>query len=414
MEKELLKYYCESIYELFSVPIVLFRKDSGEMELNIDLFDLDTFSLNESGLTDFYSAKSLFNVQEMVSYYISDDDIAFGCVSDIHSNYSLYIGPCLLSDLTEKLMNAMMRRSNSPFSKNPEKYYDTLHSYLSRLPRLSQERFMMLLKFTNTFVNHTEIDEKDFSVSSFSRKTLTKRKKEEILHNETDKIDLAIEVSDNLFVLITNGDSQKLSDYWLSLKDNNPFLQSDSRSSLDQIRQAKNTFIRFISHLEDRMRSPTLSTLVLKNICDEYIEKAENIVSVQQLDPIYLDSMKRFADLIRKEKLNIASDHPILHKALEYIHDHIYENLSSQDIADALNFSRGYLSDIFNKNMNCSIPDYIAKEKIEIAKNLLQNTDTSIIDISDYLSFSSQSYFQNVFRKYTSMTPKQYRRKTSG
>ena len=110
---------------------------------------------------------------------------------------------------------------------------------------------MMLLKFTNTFVNHTEIDEKDFSVSSFSRKTLTKRKKEEILHNETDKIDLAIEVSDNLFVLITNGDSQKLSDYWLSLKDNNPFLQSDSRSSLDPIRQAKNAFIRFISHLED-------------------------------------------------------------------------------------------------------------------------------------------------------------------
>ena len=44
------------------------------------------------------------------------------------------------------------------------------------------------------------------------------------------------------------------------------------------------------------------------------------------------------------------------------------------------------------------------------ARDLLASTDKSLLEISTYLGFSSQGYFQNVFRRYTSMTPGDYRK----
>jgi AraC-like DNA-binding protein len=53
--------------------------------------------------------------------------------------------------------------------------------------------------------------------------------------------------------------------------------------------------------------------------------------------------------------------------------------------------------------------DYINRQKIEEAKNLLAFSDRSLSEISSYLCFSSQSYFQNLFKKYEGITPLQYR-----
>ena len=56
-----------------------------------------------------------------------------------------------------------------------------------------------------------------------------------------------------------------------------------------------------------------------------------------------------------------------------------------------------------------TIGRYIQKEKIARAKNLLVYSDRSILEISEYLCFNSQSHFGKVFKKETGMTPRQYR-----
>jgi len=48
--------------------------------------------------------------------------------------------------------------------------------------------------------------------------------------------------------------------------------------------------------------------------------------------------------------------------------------------------------------------------KLEEAKNLLKFSTLSLAEISNYLCFSSQSYFQNVFKKKYHITPNQYRK----
>ena len=52
--------------------------------------------------------------------------------------------------------------------------------------------------------------------------------------------------------------------------------------------------------------------------------------------------------------------------------------------------------------------------KMEEAKRLLLWRRASILEISQQLGFSSQQYFQNVFKKQTGMTPREYRDSPKG
>ena len=54
------------------------------------------------------------------------------------------------------------------------------------------------------------------------------------------------------------------------------------------------------------------------------------------------------------------------------------------------------------------------RRKLEEARSLLIYTDKTISEISEYLCFSTQSYFQNVFKKQYGMTPMQFRKNQTG
>ncbi len=95
--------------------------------------------------------------------------------------------------------------------------------------------------------------------------------------------------------------------------------------------------------------------------------------------------------------------------ALEYISANIHSNILLPDIADKVGLSENYLSRLFSKEMNITIHEYINKLKIEKARNLLCYSDYSIIDIANYLAFSSQSHFITVFKKHEGITPNKYR-----
>ena len=63
----------------------------------------------------------------------------------------------------------------------------------------------------------------------------------------------------------------------------------------------------------------------------------------------------------------------------------------------------------FQQELGSTIGAYITERRLREAKSLLRFTDKSLSEISSYLCFSSQSYFQNVFRKQCGLTPLEYR-----
>jgi AraC-like DNA-binding protein len=63
------------------------------------------------------------------------------------------------------------------------------------------------------------------------------------------------------------------------------------------------------------------------------------------------------------------------------------------------------------KEMGISVSEYIRRKRVEAAENMLRYSDYTLIEISQYLAFSSYSHFAGVFHAYTGLTPKEYRKR---
>ena len=100
---------------------------------------------------------------------------------------------------------------------------------------------------------------------------------------------------------------------------------------------------------------------------------------------------------------------------VEWTKNYIYQNLHSDivigEIGQKIGVNTSYLSDLFHKVEGTTIQQYIRKEKIRLAENMLRYSDYEVKEIANYLSFCSQSYFGNIFRQQTGMTPARYRKK---
>ena len=144
-----------------------------------------------------------------------------------------------------------------------------------------------------------------------------------------------------------------------------------------------------------------------------YIQKIESCQTVSEL--IHLSENMRipvdYAERVAGVIFPNVSD-PHVQKAIRYIRRNFQQGLTVGQIASEVHLSKEYLSSRFHAETGMTIPAYITRQKVIAAKELLTFTDTSLIDITYFLSFSSQSYFQSVFRKIVGETPQAYRQRT--
>lgn len=144
------------------------------------------------------------------------------------------------------------------------------------------------------------------------------------------------------------------------------------------------------------------------SLSDFYILKMDKCQTIAEINKIH-DIM--CLDLCKQ--MNIIRNKQILSKpivlCIDYIYSHIHYRITIKELAEYLKISESYLSKLFLKEMGISLSSYIVNLKIEKAKNLLQYSDYNIVDIANYLSFSSQSHFIQVFQKKTGLTPHKYR-----
>lgn len=83
---------------------------------------------------------------------------------------------------------------------------------------------------------------------------------------------------------------------------------------------------------------------------------------------------------------------------------------SSVYIADKLNLSYAYLSNIFSEVTYTSIEHFIIIQKIELAKQLMINTPFNLTEISIQLNYSSVAHLSTQFKHTTGMTPSAFQR----
>jgi two-component system, response regulator YesN len=95
--------------------------------------------------------------------------------------------------------------------------------------------------------------------------------------------------------------------------------------------------------------------------------------------------------------------------AVKYIRDNILTGINQDDVAKAVNISRGYFSACFRDIMGKSFSDYVKGLKIQMAEELLQQTNKPVYWIAEQLGFQDEKYFSKIFREQIGMNPSEYR-----
>lgn len=144
------------------------------------------------------------------------------------------------------------------------------------------------------------------------------------------------------------------------------------------------------------------------SLSDFYIEKMDKCKTKEEIEALHKTMSLDFCNkMLQLKKEHILSKPIVL--CMDYIYSHIHNKITLKELAEHTSLSESYLSKLFCKEIGIPISEYIMLQRIEKAKNLLCYSDYRIIDIANYLSFSSQSHFIQVFQKYTGLTPKKYR-----
>lgn len=92
-----------------------------------------------------------------------------------------------------------------------------------------------------------------------------------------------------------------------------------------------------------------------------------------------------------------------------YIDVHYSSNLTLESLASVAHMNKYYLVHVFKKYIGTSPIDYLIEKRTSISKTLLETTDHSMEQISEIVGFTSQSYFNQIFKKRVGITPSKYR-----
>ena len=114
--------------------------------------------------------------------------------------------------------------------------------------------------------------------------------------------------------------------------------------------------------------------------------------------------------VVQRQSTDImATDDPILRQALDYMAANLGRSFGVSQIADAVGIPPYRLSELLRTAFGRSVGKEIIRQKIELAKKLLIETDKPVFEVAADTGFCNIAYFVNTFRRETGLTPRKYR-----
>ncbi len=160
----------------------------------------------------------------------------------------------------------------------------------------------------------------------------------------------------------------------------------------------------------------TGDTFVFK--CSEITEKllCENLVYKREKSDKYI--MKACFYALCSEYLKsitlvdrVQKSDMLMRSVTEYITNNFKENISLKSMADRIGYNYHYLSKAFKKMFEMSFPSFLNAYRADYAIGLLSETDMEVAEIAFESGFQSVRSFNEFFKKYTNMTPNEFRKK---
>lgn len=175
-------------------------------------------------------------------------------------------------------------------------------------------------------------------------------------------------------------------------------------NSLDVVKTRAIELCSLLSRTAIEGGAPTDSILKLNN------HFLQNLQQINTMDTLCY-KLQEIVETFSKSMFNYipSRNSELIKKAMLYISEHFNTPLTLEEAAAHVHLHPSYFSTLFKSSTGSSFKEYLNMVRIEESKRLLSNTDYSIIDIAVAVGFEDQSYFSKVFKKYTGLTPKQFR-----
>lgn len=153
-----------------------------------------------------------------------------------------------------------------------------------------------------------------------------------------------------------------------------------------------------------------INPLLAYSLSDIYLQKLEKCKTKEEILTLQEKAMIDFSKHIQK-KAKEKRSFDYIEKCKAYIIQHINKKICITDIAKEIPINASYLSRRFSEEEGMTIQQYIIKEKLNAASNMLKYSDYDISTIANYLGFSSQSNMGRMFKKVYGLSPNEYRKK---
>lgn len=94
----------------------------------------------------------------------------------------------------------------------------------------------------------------------------------------------------------------------------------------------------------------------------------------------------------------------------QYIGEHFREPLTLEQVSAVAELSPAYLSTVFKKDTGMTFLEYLSRVRMDMAKQLLKETNCTVADICEQVGYSDVRYFTKTFTRYSGLKPNEYRK----
>ena len=341
-----------------------------------------------------------------LDHAVSSEYLFYGIVRNLDTDEYIITGPVSTSRIRPRALPRILTESSISSA-----YAEQVENFLSMTPQVTFEQFICLLTLLYRELNGSLIDPLTYfrrvsteNISQIGQRHTTElyqAKEDENFHN-TYQFEL------ELLRCVENGDTAALETLFQKAQK----LQAGVIGG-NSLRQEKNILIASVTLLTRHSIAGGLDVETAYRLSDIYIQASEKAQTIDEVNRLNQAACMDFTNRVAACKIPKGIS-PDIFACIQYISTHTNQPVSVGDVANAVGKSRSCISRQFKKELGFNLSDFIMRRKLEEGRSLLLYSDRSISEISEYLCFSSQSYFQNVFKKKYGLTPLAFRKENQG
>lgn len=191
--------------------------------------------------------------------------------------------------------------------------------------------------------------------------------------------------------------------------------QIDDYEAFPPGRMEKKTFSFLLSELlqdDQNEMIPLCYKLMARNqrVSSVLAAQSSDLLLLQILSEMSLSTIRNYSEgLLDKERKEPSSD---ISKAITYIHSHYREKITLEMLCKVTFMSKQMLIRHFRQETGKTPITYLTDLRLNLSKQMLQvNREANIKEVCAEFGFEDQCYFSRMFRKYTGLSPSEFRDK---